>query len=111
MDDEELQYALEIKHKHDVGGECVDVAEVESDISGVSEEGSVYDSEEDRRVLKNTKKEVTSKRARIKATAPKTKFKVCLEDVANIRGPESMLGKSMARCGPSSNVSSFNYPL
>ncbi len=44
--------------------------------------------------------EGSSKRARKKATAPKNKFKVRREDVANIGGPASMLGKSMARCGP-----------
>jgi hypothetical protein len=101
MDDDELQYALELNHKNDVGDECVDEAAVHSDINGLNEEGSVYDSEEDRRELQKLKKrkaaEPNSKRALKKSTPSKTKFKVHLENVANIGGPDSMLGKSMAR--------------
>jgi hypothetical protein len=101
MDDEELQYALELKHKHDVGDEVVDEAEAESDIAGLSEEGSVYDSEEDRKEIQKQKKrkalEDNSKRAGKKKTNTKSTFKVRLEDIANIGGPDSMLGKSMSR--------------
>jgi hypothetical protein len=50
MDDEELQYALELKHKKD------DEDQADSDIAGVIEEGSFYDSEEELKELQKQKK-------------------------------------------------------
>ncbi len=56
MDEGELIHAIALKEKKDSGQEIFDEAVVEEDLSGLSEEGSVYDSEEDKRALKEAKK-------------------------------------------------------
>ncbi len=71
-------------------------------LSGLSEEGSVYDSEEDRKALKEAKKKRKSVVASTKSGLKKKrsnakKWTVCPESVANVSGPDSMLGKSMSR--------------
>ena len=71
-------------------------------LSGLSEEGSVYDSEEDRKALKEAKRKRKALVAlgAARTTAKKktaTKWTVCPESVANVGGPDSMLGKSMSR--------------
>jgi hypothetical protein len=56
MDEAELQYGLELKHKKDKGEDIAFEAECCDDFSGVSEEGSAYGSEEDKREAKKIKK-------------------------------------------------------
>ncbi len=51
MGEAELQYAIELKHKKDGGEDITNETEGSDDLSGLSEEGSVYDSEEDRKTL------------------------------------------------------------
>ncbi len=93
---------MELKDKKDTGQEIFDEAVVEEELSGLSEEGSEYDSEEDKRALKEAKKkrkavaQMGSSSPKKKRTS-KTKWAVCPESVANIGGPDSMLGKSMFR--------------
>ena len=53
MDEEELIFAIQLKQKKENGEEVHNEAEV---LSGLSEEGSVYDSEEDRKALKEAKR-------------------------------------------------------
>ncbi len=53
MDEEELIYAIELKQRKDRGEDISNEADV---LSGLSDEGSVYDSEEDRKALKESKK-------------------------------------------------------
>jgi hypothetical protein len=53
MDEDEFIHALQLKHKKDRGEEISNDAEV---LSGLSEEGSVYDSEEDNKALKEAKR-------------------------------------------------------
>ena len=79
-------------------GDQEDMDEV---FSGVSEEGSVYDSEDDIKALKESKKKrkavVAMAAARSTATKQKaTKWTVCPESVANDGGSESMLGKTLS---------------
>ena len=75
---------------------------IEEELSGLSSEGSIYDSEDDKKALKEAKKKwkavaqmesSSSKKKRIS----KKKWAVCPESVANIGGPDSMLGMSMSR--------------
>jgi hypothetical protein len=108
MDQEELIFAIQLKHKKDLGEEVHNEAEV---LSGLSEEGSAYDSEEDRRALKDARKKrkidtTVQKRKAVVASAKSgakkkrsnaKKWTVCPESVANVGGPDSMLGKSMSR--------------
>ncbi len=102
MDEGELIYAIELKQKKDTGQEVFNEAVVEEDLSGLSEEGSEYDSEDDKRALKEAKKkrkavaQMESSVSKKKRTSKK-KWAVCPESVANIGGPDSMLGKSMSR--------------
>jgi hypothetical protein len=102
MDEEKLIYAMELKEKKDAGVELTNEADSNDVLSGLSEEGSVYDSEEDRKALKQAQKKrkglVDTNKARQKKTrTPKKQWTVCPESVANIGGPDSMLGKSMSR--------------
>jgi hypothetical protein len=99
MDEGELIFAIELKQNKKGWEEVQNEAEV---LSGLSEEGSAYDSEEDNKALKEAKKKrkagvatarKVSKRKRSKAP----KWTVCPESVANVGGPDSMLGKSMSR--------------
>jgi hypothetical protein len=97
MDEDELIFAIQLKHRKDRGEEVQNEAEV---LSGLSEEGSVYDSEDDRKALKEAKKKRKAVVQQGKAVAQKKKKKkwaVCPESVAGIGGPDSMLGKSMSR--------------
>jgi hypothetical protein len=102
MDEGELIYAIALKEKKDSGQELFDEAVVEEEMSGLSEEGSVYDSEEDKKALKEAKKkrkavaQLESSSSKTKRTSKK-KWAVCPESVANIGGPDSMLGMSMSR--------------
>ncbi len=71
-------------------------------MSGLSEEGSVYDSEEDIKALKEARKKrkavvASAKNGSNKKRSNAKKWTVCPESVANVGGPDSMLGKSMAR--------------
>ena len=71
-------------------------------MSGLSEEGSVYDSEEDRKALKEATRKRKSMVASTKSGLKKKrsnakKWTVCLESVANVGGPDSMLGKTLTR--------------
>jgi hypothetical protein len=99
MDDAELIFAIQLKHKKDKGEEVQNEAEV---LSGLSEEGSVYDSEEDIKALKEARKKrkavvASAKNGSKKKRSNAKKWTVCPESVANVGGPDSMLGKSMAR--------------
>ncbi len=47
MDEAELLYAMELRQKKDNGQDVSPEAEGDVELSGLSEEGSVYDSEED----------------------------------------------------------------
>jgi hypothetical protein len=101
MDEAELLYALELKHKKDRGEDLVQESECEKDLNGLSEEGSEYDSEEDKQEARRNKKRKLAEDKASKASKtkkkPKTKWTVRPEDVAHIGGVDSMLGKSMAR--------------
>ncbi len=100
MDDAELIYGLELKHKKDKGEDLSIEAECVNDLSGLSEEGSVYDSEEDKQEARRNKKRKAEEAKAAKASTQKKrkkKWAVRPEDVANIGGVDSMLGKSMAR--------------
>ena len=86
MDEAELIFAIQLKHKKDKGEEVQDETEV---LSGLSEEGSAYDSEEDRKALK----EATKKRKAVVASAKTSsknkrsnakKWRVCPESVAKL---------------------------
>ncbi len=102
MDEGELIYAIALKEKKDSGEELLDEAVVEEELSGLSEEGSVYDGEEDKKALKEAQKkrkavaQMESSSSKKKRTSKK-KWAVCPESVANIGGPDSMLGMSMSR--------------
>jgi phosphoenolpyruvate-protein kinase (PTS system EI component) len=103
MDEAELLYAMELRQKKDDGQDISPEAEGDDvELSGLSEEGSVYDSEEDKKALKEAKRKRQSsaqkeKDSSKKKRTTKTKWAVCPESVANIGGPASMLGKSMSR--------------
>ena len=56
MDEEELIYAMELEKKKDAGVELTNEVDSNDVLSGLSEEGSVYDSGEDRKALKEAKK-------------------------------------------------------
>jgi hypothetical protein len=56
MHEAELEYAIELKDRKDAGEDIAIEAEGCDDLSGLSEEGSVYDNEEDRKALKEAKK-------------------------------------------------------
>jgi hypothetical protein len=63
-------------------------------------------------IAKKTDKRYKNKRRGMKKqTTSKSTFKVRLEDVANIGGPDSMLGKSMSRFCPNLNISSSILPV
>ena len=90
------------KEKKDSGQEVLDGAVIEEELSGLSEEGSIYDSEDDKKALKEAKKKrkavaQTESSSSKKKRISKKKWAVCPESVANIGGPDSMLGKSMSR--------------
>jgi hypothetical protein len=74
MDNEELMYALELKYKKDKGEDLGVEAEGVSDLSGLSEEGSEYDSEEDKReARKNKKRKAAEEKAAKASNSKKTK--------------------------------------
>jgi hypothetical protein len=102
MDEAELLYVLELKHKKDKDEDLRQEAEGDNEFSGLSEEGSEYDSEEDKRDARKNKKRKAAEDKATKASRiqkfKKTKWTVRPEHVAHIGGVESMLGKSMARC-------------
>ncbi len=56
MDEAELLYAMELKQKKDNGQDVTNEAEGDEELSGLSEEGSVYDSEDDKKALKDAKR-------------------------------------------------------
>jgi hypothetical protein len=101
MDEGELLEALYLKHKKDRGEDLVQESECEKDLSGLSEEGSEYDSEADKQEARRNKKRKLAEDKAAKASKtkkkPKTKWTVRPEDVAHIGGVDSMLGQSMAR--------------
>jgi hypothetical protein len=103
MDEAELLYAMELRKKKEDGKVLSPEAEEDLELSGLSEEGSVYDSEEDKKALKEAKRkrqcsaQKTKTDSSKKKRTTKTKWAVCPESVANIGGPASMLGKSMSR--------------
>jgi hypothetical protein len=94
MDEAELMYAIELKDKKDAGEDLTNEAEGNEVLSGLSEEGSVYDSEEDKKALKEARKKrkavaQVEKPCSKKKTIAKTKRAVCPDSVANIGGPDS----------------------
>ena len=100
LDDEEFNYALQLRLRKDAGEDITNESDRQEEISGLSEEGSVYDSEEDRKALKQAQKKRKAVIQKDKAVAQikkKKKWAVCPESVAGIGGPDSMLGKSMSR--------------
>jgi hypothetical protein len=101
MDEAELLYALELKHRKDKGDDLSREARCVHELSGLSEEGSEYDSEEDKREARQHKKRKAAEDKATKASKikkkQKTKWTVRPEDVTHIGGVNSMLGKSMAR--------------
>jgi hypothetical protein len=102
MDEAELLYAMDLRKKKDNGQDISLEAEGEVELSGLSDDGSVYDSEEDKKALKEAKKKrhrssEKEKGCSKKKRTTKKKWVVCPESVANIGGPASMLGKSMSR--------------
>ncbi len=103
MDEDELIYAIQLKEKKDAGEELTNEDESNDVLSGLSEEGSEYDSEEDRKALKEAKKkrkplvDIDKKAGPKKKRNPKIKWTVCPESVAHIGGLESIFGKSMSR--------------
>ncbi len=91
-----------MRQKKEDGQEVLPEAEEAVEPSGLSEEGSVYDSEEDKKAIKDTKRKRQNSAQKTKDSSKKkrtTKKKrvVCPESVAIIGGPASMLGKSMSR--------------
>ena len=78
-------------------------------MSGLSEEGSVYDSEEDRKTLKEARKRRKAEAANANSGSKKqrnnaSKRTVCPESVANDGDPDLiledfLLGTSTSRCG------------
>ena len=68
MDEAELLYALELKHRKDKGDDLSQEAECINEISGLSEEGSEYDSEEDKREARQNKKRKAAEDKATKAT-------------------------------------------
>jgi hypothetical protein len=99
---------LRLKHHRgeDVQADIQDEAEV---LSGLSEEGSVYDSEEDRKTLKEAKKRRKAEAAIEKSGSKKQRKNasirtVCPESVANdgdqdLILEDFLLGTSTSRCG------------
>ena len=61
MDEAELLYAMELRQKKDDGQEISPEAEGDVELSGLSKEGSVYDSEEDKKALKEAKRKSAQK--------------------------------------------------
>jgi hypothetical protein len=103
MDEGELLYAIELKLRKNKGEDISNEAEVVSDIS---EEGSVYDSEDDRKALRESKKKRKSFVAlsavalsaggstkRIKKAANRTVFP---ESIANDGGAQSVPEKTIS---------------
>ena len=102
MDEKELLYAMELRQKKDDGLEISPEAGGDAELSGLSEEGSVYDSEDDNKAMKESKRKrkistQKGKDSHKKKRTSKTKWAVCPESAANIGGLASMLGKSMSR--------------
>ena len=102
MDEDELILAIQLRKKKHRGEDVTEDISNEAEVlSGLSEEGSVYDSEEDRKALKEAKKKrkavVAMGAARTTAKKKAAKWTVCPESVANVGGSESMLGKTLTR--------------
>jgi hypothetical protein len=69
MDEAELLYAMELRQKKDDGQDISPEAEGDDvELSGLSEEGSVYDSEEDKKALKEAKRKRQSSAQKQKDT-------------------------------------------
>ncbi len=101
INEAELMYAIELKDKKEAVEDITNEAESNEVLSGLSEEGSVYDSEEDKKALKEAKRKrktvaQVEKPCSKKKRTPKRKRAVCHESVAHIGGPDSMLGKYMS---------------
>jgi hypothetical protein len=102
MDEDELLFAIQLRKKKQKGEDVTeDISNEAEFLCGLSEEGSVYDSEEDRKALKEAKKKrkatVAMGAARTTAKKKAAKWTVCPESVANVGGSESMLGKTVSR--------------
>ena len=102
MDEDELIYAMQLKEKKDAGEELTNEDDSNDVLSGLSEEGSEYDSEEDRKALKEGKEKrkglVDINKARQKKTrTPQKNGQYVLSPWQIFGGPDSMLGKSMSR--------------
>jgi hypothetical protein len=106
MDEDELIFAIQLKLKKDRGEEVHNEAEV---LSGLSEEGSEYDSEDDRKTLKEARKRRQVEAARAKSGSKKqrnnaSKATLIPESVANVGVTDLiledfMLGKYTSRYG------------
>jgi hypothetical protein len=99
MDEPELLYAIELKVRKNKGEDISNEAEVVSDIC---EEGSVYDSEDDRQALRESKKKRKSLVALSAAGSTKKNKKaanrtVFPESIANDGGAQSVPEKTISR--------------
>ena len=99
MDEDELLYAIELKMRKNRGEDISNEAEVVDD---ASEEGSVYDSEDDIKAMRESKKKRKSLVALSTARSTKknkkaAKWTVCPESIANDGGAESVLEKTLSR--------------
>ncbi len=79
MDEAEFNYAMELRDRKDAGEDITNEAVRQDDLSGLSDEGSVYDSEDDRKALKQAQKKRKAVTQQEKAvdTQPKQKHGQC----------------------------------